>query len=186
MKKNELFVLPCYYCCGQNCKCSSYFSGRWKNSHSSLIKNSWHLPKCFRSASATSNHQLGVCKSIKKSLNSALPHKASFKSKSDNCLHKINTNNPENKKTFGQKVANAFASLHLSKSASNPPSSSCTPYENQYTSTQSDSVLIKASTTSSLERNISFRTISEAEQAKRTRSLERNHRHLVTIDSTCR
>ena len=257
-------------------------SDRWKRHlertrSASLIKTALHLPKCLKPKVSTnsqnsqthpphhtansqqnSNESAGsgsVCQSIKKSFNNVtLPHKSSFRSKSDNCLHKIhqtnqnvnnnhnfNLNNPENhqnqildceenqngliKKSFSQKLARAFASLvqtgHTSntttsennssnQAASTSPTSiienhvdnahqicsknevrnlesdehdrttSCSKVTNNLTNL---AAIVKST---SLERNINCRLTQAEEQARRTRSLERNHRHLVTIDSTCR
>ena len=255
-------------------------SDRWKRHlertrSASLIKTALHLPKCLKPKVSTnsqnsqthpaphhttnsqqnSNESAGsgsVCQSIKKSFNNVtLPHKSSFRSKSDNCLHKIHqtnqnvnnnhnfNNNPENhhqnqiavdceenngliKKSFSQKLARAFASLVQTGHTSNTTSENNS--SNQAASTSSPTSIIENShvdnahqicsknessdeqdrTTSSkvtgnnltnsaaivkstsLERNINCRLTQAEEQARRTRSLERNHRHLVTIDSTCR
>ena len=243
----------------------------------SLIKTALHLPKCLKPKVSTnsqnsqthpphhttnsqqnSNESAGsgsVCQSIKKSFNNVtLPHKSSFRSKSDNCLHKIHqtnqnvnnnhnfNNNPENhlhqnqnfenseenngliKKSFSQKLARAFASLvqtgHTSntnsENNSSNPAASTSPTsiienhvdnahqicsKNEVRNLESDehdrttscskvtnnltnlAAIVKST---SLERNINCRLTQAEEQARRTRSLERNHRHLVTIDSTCR
>jgi hypothetical protein len=226
-----------------------------------------HIPKCLKPKVSTnsqnsqthphhtsqqnSNESAGsgsVCQSIKKSFNNVtLPHKSSFRSKSDNCLHKIHqtnqnnnhnfNNNPENhtnqihvdceegliKKSFSQKLARAFASLVQTGNPSNTSSENNS--SNQATSTSPSSIIennvdnahqissknevrknessdendrtISSKVTNnltnaaivkstSLERNINCRLSQAEEQARRTRSLERNHRHLVTIDSTCR
>ena len=263
-------------------------SDRWKRHlertrSASLIKTALHLPKCLKPKVSTnsqnsqthpaphhttnsqhnSNESAGsgsVCQSIKKSFNNVtLPHKSSFRSKSDNCLHKIhqtnqnvnnnhnfNLYNPKNhqnqisvdceenqngliKKSFSQKLARAFASLvQTGHSTSNTtpsennssnqaasisptsiiensqnhventhqifsknevrnlecdehnPTTSCSKVTNNLTNL---AVIVKST---SLERNINCRLTQAKEQARRTRSLERNHRHLVTIDSTCR
>ena len=249
---------------------------RWKRHlertrSASLIKTALHLPKCLKPKVSTnsqnsqthpphhttnsqqnSNESAGsgsVCQSIKKSFNNVtLPHKSSFRSKSDNCLHKIHqtnqnvnnnhnfNNNPENhtnqivdceengliKKSFSQKLARAFASLVQTGNPSNTSSENNS--SNQATSTSPTSIIennvdnahqissknevrnessdehdrtISSKVTNnlsnaaivkstSLERNINCRLTQAEEQARRTRSLERNHRHLVTIDSTCR
>lgn len=191
---------------------SILFPDRWKRRldrtrSSSLIKNALHLPKCLKSKP----NNPSVCKSIKKSL-AALPNKSSFRSKSDNCLHKISSNNnqynkvqiqqdlashhpAENKKTFSQRVAQAFASLVLNNNNSeleNCSSVSCSSSSTQEPAAAGDNSCekfkIKESIvkSTSLERNLNCRLSEAEEQARRTRSLERNHRHLVTIDSTCR
>ena len=216
----------------------------------SLIKTALHLPKCLKpkvssnSQNTQTHHhnssQSGNSgyagsgsfgKSIKKSLNNVtLPHKSSFRSKSDNCLHKIHQNQNVNnnqynnnqdhqqivdceegiKKSFSQKLAKAFASLVQSNSnsenssnqaTSNSPTSNSTIEnvenlskiynKNEIRRNQSDHRTSKVNSaaivkSTSLERNINCRLTQAEEQARRTRSLERNHRHLVTIDSTCR
>jgi len=237
-----------------------------------------HLPKCLKPKVSTnsqnsqthpaphhttnsqqnSNESAGsgsVCQSIKKSFNNVtLPHKSSFRSKSDNCLHKIHqtnqnvnnnhnnfNNNPENhhqnfenceenngliKKSFSRKLARAFASLvqtgHTSNTTTSENNSSnqaastsptsiiennhvdnahqiCSKNEvRNLESDEHDRTISSSKVTNnltnlaaivkstSLERNINCRLTQAEEQARRTRSLERNHRHLVTIDSTCR
>lgn len=205
-----------------------FFSDRWKRRldrtrSASLIKSALHFPKCLKSKSGTNpstnivsggqaqHHQQGVCKTIKRSINSALPSKSSFRSKSDNCLHRIHCSNnnqytnpkvhsglnltPDeesypNKKSFGKRVANAFAQFVLLSGHGSTHQS----YNEGYNSSPDDDrcltklnlkreQLVKST---SLERNINFRITEAEEQARRTKSLERNHRHLVTIDSTCR
>ena len=221
-----------------------------------------HLPKCLKSKNTsntnTHNHHTssnssntgsggektgstttttqGVCKSLKKSFNNkvTLPHKSSFRSKSDNCLHKIHQNHNNNhhfnnqaghqqvisdeenciiKKSFSQRVAHAFASLVLN-SNNNVENTTAAISENsnairnrQESFENPDDILLNSDTyknledlrtkvdlatsaaivkSTSLERNINCRITEAEEQARRTRSLERNHRHLVNIDSTCR
>lgn len=178
------------------------FPDRWKRGlertrSSSLIKNALHLPKCLKSKSGNQS----VCKSIKKSF--ALPNKSSFRSKSDNCLHKISSNNNqynkvqinqdltssvENKKTFSQRVAQAFASLVLNNNSEleNCSSVSCSSAASTQDTCEKFKIKESIVKSTSLERHLNCRLSEAEEQARRTRSLERNHRHLVTIDSTCR
>ena len=177
----------------------------------SLIKSAAsHIPKCLKPKNQSTNGSSSkVCKSLKKSF-----HSSYLRSKSDNCLHRINNNNynkvstsdgthqynqPEldnqtRNRSFGQRVANAFASLVLNQSSSVDqadvevhPNSNQTFHQQhslRLKPTYSKKATVKKAT--SLERNINHRITEAEEQARRTRSLERNHRHLVTIDSTCR
>ena len=83
-------------------------------------------------------------------------------------------------RTLGQKVVHALASFVLNSHSS---------YSEGYHSSSDDDRKLTSREivkSTSLERNINCRITEAEEQARRTRSLERNHRHLVTIDSTCR
>ena len=206
------------------------FPGRWKHKHtnsSSLIKTAaFHIPKCLKprnQSSSQNQNSSKVCKSLKKSFH----HASCLRSKSDNCLNRINNNNynkvncatsdgggaisvdlassaDQSKRSFGQRVANVFASLVLNSNHSEGDpdlNSDCTNDKNLHhrvhlqrsslrlrptykKSSNNHHPTVKKAT--SLERNINHRITEAEEQARRTRSLERNHRHLVTIDSTCR
>ena len=203
------------------------FSGRWKhkNPNSSLIKTAaFHIPKCLKpknqSSSSQNQNQSSKVNKLKKSFH----HASCLRSKSDNCLNRISNNNNYNKvncttsdggqvdlassdqskRSFGQRVANVFASLVLNSNHSEVDpdlNSDCTSDKNlhhrvhlQRSSLRLRPTYKKSSNThhptvkkaTSLERNINHRITEAEEQARRTRSLERNHRHLVTIDSTCR
>ena len=117
----------------------------------------------------------------------------------NNNYNKVSTENttPEpladTKRSFSQRVANAFASLVLQNNSASESAEldSRTSAEQQNSQTVlhpklrlTQSCTVKKAT--SLERNINHRITEAEEQARRTRSLERNHRHLVTIDSSCR
>ena len=203
------------------------FSGRWKhkNPNSSLIKTAaFHIPKCLKpknqSSSSQNQNQSSKVNKLKKSFH----HASCLRSKSDNCLNRISNNNNYNKvncttsdggqvdlassdqskRSFGQRVANVFASLVLNSNHSEVDPdlySDCTSDKNLHhrvhlqrsslrlrptykKSSNNHQPTVKKAT--SLERNINHRITEAEEQARRTRSLERNHRHLVTIDSTCR
>ena len=203
------------------------FPGRWKHKHtnsSSLIKTAaFHIPKCLKpknQSSSQNQNSSKVCKSLKKSFH----HASCLRSKSDNCLNRINNNNynkvncatsdgggaisvdlassaDQSKRSFGQRVANVFASLVLNNHSQTTlvdpdpdhPESSDNLHHRVHLQRSSlrlrPTYSTKKSTVkkaTSLERNINHRITEAEEQARRTRSLERNHRHLVTIDSTCR
>ena len=116
----------------------------------------------------------------------------------NNNYNKVSTENttPEpladSKRSFGQRVANVFASLVLQNNSADSAELDSRRSAETQTSQQTQhpklrltqSCTVKKST--SLERNINHRITEAEEQARRTRSLERNHRHLVTIDSSCR
>ena len=203
------------------------FSGRWKhkNPNSSLIKTAaFHIPKCLKPKNQSSSSQNQNQSSKVNKLKRSFHHASCLRSKSDNCLNRISNNNNYNKvncttsdggqvdlastdqskRSFGQRVANVFASLVLNSNHSEVDpdlNSDCTSDKNlhhrvhlQRSSLRLRPTYKKSSNNhhptvkkaSSLERNINHRITEAEEQARRTRSLERNHRHLVTIDSTCR
>jgi hypothetical protein len=139
-----------------------------------------------------------------------LPNRSSFRSKSDTCLHKITpptsaacplsklvVDSDTKKTSFSAKFAHVLASFVVTTTSTNQENTFCggdsisSNSSNDFVGLSPEKLRPNTTTlskTNSLERNTLYCKLSaEArEQARRTRSLERNHRHLVTIDSSCR
>eukprot|EP00094_Tigriopus_californicus_P002356 TCALIF_02275-PA protein Name:"Similar to Shc1 SHC-transforming protein 1 (Rattus norvegicus)" AED:0.07 eAED:0.07 QI:0/0.9/0.90/0.90/0.9/0.90/11/250/830 len=164
------------------------------------------------------NTTFSICRALRRSVPKRLKHK----SKSDNCLYKIDANVSG---LDGRHLSYHDLRHHLVRSQisqdsdSSGGSSACGPVNNSHTNrftrkvfdlTNAISARVHPSSaqnqglhsksrlkkTRSLEKDFPFRVVQpnpnrawhhrvEEECKRRTRSLERNHRYLVTLDSSC-